>query len=91
MKSPAMHRGARAWKHSDEIIRDYSAGRRVELGVGNRYRPGAILAVKRDGLTDGLGFRVAKVDEHGEPTPVYVITIDDTTKLARPTPSRDDA
>ncbi len=77
MQGPARHRSARSWKHAGEIVREYAAGRRLEFGVGNRYRPGAVLAVKRDGLNEGRGYRVADVDEHGEPTLVFVITIDE--------------
>ena len=39
-----------------------------------------MLAVKRDALNDGRGFMVADVDEHGEPTPMFVITIDETVQ-----------
>ena len=80
MKSPARHRSARSWKHAHEILRDHAAGRRVEFGVGNRYQPGAVLAVKRDGLNEGRGYRVADVDERGEPKAAFVITIDETIR-----------
>lgn len=80
MQSPARHRSARSWKHAGEIVREYAAGRRVEFGVGNRYQPGAVLAVKRDALNDGRGFLVADVDERGEPKTAFVITIDETIR-----------
>ena len=71
------HRTARSWLEADEMITEHAAGRRVEYGTGNRYQPGAVLAVKRDALNEGRGYRVADVDEHGEPHTAFVITVKD--------------
>ena len=68
-------RAARDWADAERLVLEHADGRPVEYGVGNRYQPGAVLAVARDAWNDGRGYNVSDVDSLGVPRYAFTITI----------------